>query len=693
MTCCNSYENKVISIYKGFGTKWNNEDLLTVTFDSSIDLTGFGAELYIGNTIKTYENIGGGFVINLTAQETGALPVGPNTGTLVIVDRENHKKPFSTELPFLVKDWEGGDIKLDGFKLNINAKIQENDLVVRIETSDSGIIIERYVREQISIHNEDENAHPYIRGLVSEKQDIITDLDEIRSGAENGSTSIQPNDNISLLTNNVGFITSTALNGYATEQWVQNQGYTTNLGTVTSVNNIEPVNGNVTINIPSEVTETTVTNWGFTKNKGTVTSVNNITPVNGNVSLSIPTVNNATLKIQKNGSDVATFTANSSTNTTANITVPTQPSDIGAATSAQGTLADSSLQPSDIINNTSSTNTNKPLSANMGKSLQDQINNLNGRGRYLALWNCETGLAQSNPQQSPYTYKTGDYFIVGTIATGSGTNYRPGGSSYTTGVPSIVVETEDVAVNDVYYYDGTNWSLQINTQKEVSFGSIAGDPYDNTNLASALNVKQDELVEGTGIDIDSTTNTISNSGVRSVTTGSSNGTISVNTGGTTQDVSVYGLGSAAYTPTTDYATYSQGAKADTALQPSALNGYATETWVGNQGYLTQVTSSDVTTALGYTPYSSSNPAGYTSNIGTVTSVNNVSPVNGNVTISIPSEVTETTVTNWGFTKNVGTVTSVNNVSPVNGNVSLSIPSVEAYTAAEIDTIWNSVTTT
>ena len=39
----------------------------------------------------------------------------------------------------------------------------------------------------------------------------------------------------------------------------------------------------------------------------------------------------------------------------------------------------------------------------------------------------------------------------------------------------------------------------------------------------------------------------------------------------------------------------------------------------------------------------------------------------------PSEVTESTVSGWGFTKNTGTVTSVNNVSPVNGNVTLSIP--------------------
>ncbi len=42
----------------------------------------------------------------------------------------------------------------------------------------------------------------------------------------------------------------------------------------------------------------------------------------------IPTVNNATLTIQQNGTTVKTFTANSSTNTTANITVPTKTSEL-----------------------------------------------------------------------------------------------------------------------------------------------------------------------------------------------------------------------------------------------------------------------------------------------------------------------------------------------------------------------------
>lgn len=42
----------------------------------------------------------------------------------------------------------------------------------------------------------------------------------------------------------------------------------------------------------------------------------------------IPTVNNATLTIQKNGTNVTTFTANSATDATANISVPTKTSEL-----------------------------------------------------------------------------------------------------------------------------------------------------------------------------------------------------------------------------------------------------------------------------------------------------------------------------------------------------------------------------
>ena len=54
----------------------------------------------------------------------------------------------------------------------------------------------------------------------------------------------------------------------------------------------------------------------------------------------IPTVNNATLTIQKNGSNVATFTANASSNVTANISVPTVDQTYSASsTNAQSGVA------------------------------------------------------------------------------------------------------------------------------------------------------------------------------------------------------------------------------------------------------------------------------------------------------------------------------------------------------------------
>lgn len=156
------------------------------------------------------------------------------------------------------------------------------------------------------------------------------------------------------------------------------------------------------------------------------------------------------------------------------------------ATAAQGALADTALQPSDVVNNVVSTAVNLPLSANMGKSLQDEIDTLKARGRFLALWNCTTGLPETEPLENPYEYKSGDYYIVGTVGA---TNYKPNGSEYIIGTPSTVLETQAVSIDDVYYYDGANWKLQLNTQKTITFAQIAGQPTDNLNLASALNDK------------------------------------------------------------------------------------------------------------------------------------------------------------------------------------------------------------
>lgn len=60
-----------------------------------------------------------------------------------------------------------------------------------------------------------------------------------------------------------------------------------------------------------------------------------------------------------------------------------------------------------------------------------------------------------------------------------------------------------------------------------------------------------------------------------IATGTSNGTVKVTpSSGAAYDVAVKGLGTAAYTATTAYATAAQGAKADTAVQPADLDVYA-----------------------------------------------------------------------------------------------------------------------
>lgn len=162
---------------------------------------------------------------------------------------------------------------------------------------------------------------------------------------------------------------------------------------------------------------------------------------------------------------------------------------------SNGNLVDSGidaaevLTESDVVNSVTSQATNKPLSANMGYEMAQQILNLQAEGRYLALWNCVTGMPTSNPPQGvPYAYKTGDYYQVITVGGTGVTNYMPDGSSYT-GTPSTTVETDEVKPLDYYRYNGTTWELLYNTMKTVSFANIAGNPGDNLALAAALGLK------------------------------------------------------------------------------------------------------------------------------------------------------------------------------------------------------------
>ncbi len=143
----------------------------------------------------------------------------------------------------------------------------------------------------------------------------------------------------------------------------------------------------------------------------------------------------------------------------------------------------------------------------------------------------------------------------------------------------------------------------------------------NETVNLTVPTKTSDLTNDSGFITSSSLPTVNNGQLDIQVNGSSVATFTANqSGNTTADITIP-------TATSDL-TNDSGF-----ITVSALSGYATESWVTNKGYITGISSSDVTTALGYTPYNSTNPNGYTNNVGTVTSVNNVQPdANGNVTI-------------------------------------------------------------
>ena len=119
--------------------------------------------------------------------------------------------------------------------------------------------------------------------------------------------------------------------------------------------------------------------------------------------------------------------------------------------------------------------------------------------RFLSLWNCATWQPISFPADIPFEYMTWDHYMVETVSSATpAVNLRPSWTEYDW-TASSTPETANVAVWDVYIYDGTVWLLQKNTEPEVSFSAIAWQPTDNTALANALAAKQDNLVSWTNI--------------------------------------------------------------------------------------------------------------------------------------------------------------------------------------------------
>ena len=164
---CNC-EEKALKIFKNYPTEWDSIPWLSILFESeAIDLTGFKATFILGDFQKEWTDLTDGIIINLTDEETGALPVGLNYATLIVEDTAGNSKPFSTAIPVEVLTWVEGDQELDTYNMTVNALLDnETQMVIRIETAKVSL---DWVEEKIAEHNDSEEAHSYIQGRIDDE--------------------------------------------------------------------------------------------------------------------------------------------------------------------------------------------------------------------------------------------------------------------------------------------------------------------------------------------------------------------------------------------------------------------------------------------------------------------------------------------------------------------------------------------
>ena len=110
------------------------------------------------------------------------------------------------------------------------------------------------------------------------------------------------------------------------------------------------------------------------------------------------------------------------------------------------------------------------------------------------------------------------------------------------------------------------------------------------------------------------------------------------------------------------------------LTSTSLSGYATQEWVEGKGYLTSITSAQIVGALGYTPYSSTNPNGYQTSAQVQSAISGKANTSDLSVLALSSNVDVSGVTTgqgliWNGTKwTNGNVSASVSFSDITGNI-------------------------
>ena len=122
------------------------------------------------------------------------------------------------------------------------------------------------------------------------------------------------------------------------------------------------------------------------------------------------------------------------------------------------------------------------------------------------------------------------------------------------------------------------------------------------------------------------------------------------------------------------------------IQSLTVDGVTYDIVDNTSGYITGISSSDVTTALGFTPYNSTNPNGYTNNTGTITSVKTTAGTHTTINVSSGAASFNVPTKTSHLTNDSGFLTSYTESDPV-------FIASPAYGIAASDiTNWNGKTT-
>lgn len=510
--------------------------------------------------------------------------------------------------------------------------------------------------------------------------------------------------------------------GYTPYDSSNPNGYTSNTGTVTSVNNTSPDgNGNVTLSIPAVGNGTiTITQGGV--NKGSFT-----TNQSGNTTIALDAGGGGTVD--------QTFDSTSA-NAQSGVAIYNALTD--------GSITPSFYSRIDISDgmNFGSINWDDTSGFNFGSDIATNSISVVS----VNFSNCSVQVqGQNSDELEILNSNTSDSILLGASSiavdtTTSGNTFTYNGNEVATlsDIPSLtgyatetyvnrglseklnLVNTSAVTVSGTITFDTTDFEIINSADSNISIlkydygtnsvqflddvlsiqdlgsgavlNSTSGDMVINLNAGNNLYINNDVVATINDIPtVNDATITFTQGGVTKGTitlNQSSNQTIALDAGGgggTATDVQINGtsitvsnvaniITESAYNASTNkIATIS-----DLPTVPTNISSFTNDS-----GYITGITSSDVTTALGYTPYDNSNPSGYTSNTGTVTSVNNVSPVSGNVTLTASDIGAQATLVSG---TNIKTINSTSLLGSGNISVATSAQGSKADTAIQPATL-------